>query len=328
MPGPAVSIVLCTYNRCETLRRALDAVLHQTGDVRYEVVILDNNSTDLTRELVNSRVQAHPHLRYHFEPRQGKTYALNTGIQVARAPILVFTDDDVTVPPDWVRTILDTFAAHPDVDMIAGRVLPIWPAVVPSWLTRRQLGPFALGDRGDVPVRVHAGNAAPCLVGANCAFRREVFERIGLFDPRFDMSEDREFQLRLWRAGGQGLYVPEMAIEVEIPVDRMTKKYFRYWYSTYGRLHSRMRLLDTLDHHGRLMPPPDRTLLGVPPFVYREFLGNLSRWLFGHVRLDGSGAFYWENRTRYLFSYIRERYREHLRSPAARFSFVENWRPE
>ncbi len=310
MPSPAVSIVLCTYNRCETLRRALDAVLHQTGDVPYEVVIVDNNSTDQTRELVHSRLSAHPHLRYQFEPRQGKTYALNTGIQVARAPILAFTDDDVKVSPDWVRKILDTFAAHPDVDMIAGRVLPIWPAVVPSWLTRRQLGPFALGDRGDAPVRVHAGNAAPCLVGANFAFRREVFERIGPFDPRFNMSEDREIQLRLWRAGGQGLYVPEMAIEVEIPVDRLTKKYFRYWYTTYGRLHSRMRLLDTLDHDGRLVPPPARTLLGVPPFLYREFFGNLSRWLAGHARFDQRGAFYWENQTRYLFSYIRERYRE------------------
>jgi len=322
MESPAVSIVLCTYNRCEVLRKALDGVLQQAGGIPYEVVVVDNNSTDGTRELVHSQLAAHPHLRYHFEPRQGKTYALNTGVRLARAPILAFTDDDVTVPADWVGTILDTFAAHPEVDMIAGRVRPIWPAAVPAWLTRRQLGPFALGDRGDAPVRVHAGNAAPCLVGANFAFRGEVFARIGLFDPKFNLSEDREIQLRLWRAGGQGLYVPEMAIDVEIPDERLTKKYFRYWYTTYGRLHSRMRLLDSLDHQGRLMPPPERTLLGVPPFLYREFLGNLSRWLFGHARFDGRCAFYWENRTRYLFSYIRERYRE--RSPAANFPFVDN----
>ncbi len=309
MASPAASVVLSTYNRCGVLRPALDAVLAQQG-ASYEVIVVDNNSTDGTRELVQSRAAVHPRLRYVFEPRQGLPHARNAGVLAARAPIVAFTDDDVRVPVDWVRKILETFDAHPGVDMVGGRVVPIWPAELPSWLSRRQLGPFALGERGDAPMRVHAGNAAPCLVGANFAFRREVFDRVGLFDPAFTKSQDREIQLRLWRAGGQGLYSPDLAIEAEIPLDRLTKAYFRFWYTTYGRYHSRMRLLDTLDRDGRLMPLPTATLLGVPPFLYREFLGSLSRWLAGHARLDRTGAFYWENRTRYLFSYIRERYRE------------------
>jgi len=311
MTSPAVSVVLSTFNRCDTLRPALDALLAQTGDVPYEVIVVDNNSTDATRAVVESRLETAPRLRYLFEAQQGLPYARNAGLAAAQAPIVAFTDDDVKVPAEWVSRINRAFDANPDVDMIGGRVVPIWPAAMPPWITRRQLGPFALGERGDVPFRVHAGNAAPCLVGANFAFRRDVFDRIGPFDPAYTKSQDREIQLRLWRSGGQGLYVPEIAIDVEVPIERVTKEYFRYWYTTYGRYHSRMRLLDTLDRDGRLVPPPRRSVRGVPLFLYRELLDSATRWVADHARRDRTGAFYWENRTRYIFSYIRERHREH-----------------
>jgi len=180
-------------------------------------------------------------------------------------------------------------------------------------VTRRQLGPFALGERGDAPLRVDAGNAAPCLVGANFAFRRDVFERIGMFDPAYIKSQDREIQLRLWRAGGAGLYAPEMAISVEVPPERLTKKYFRYWYRTYGAYHSRMRLLDTIDRHGRLADPTGRRVFGVPGFLYRRLLDSMRAWLMAVAKFDGATAFYHENDLRYLFSYICERYRERAR---------------
>jgi glycosyltransferase involved in cell wall biosynthesis len=311
MTSPAVTVVLSTFNRCRSLRPALDALVAQTGDVSYEVIVVDNNSTDATRAVVESRLKTAPQLRYLFEAQQGLPYARNAGLAAAQAPIIAFTDDDVRVPSEWVSRIKRAFDANPDVDMIGGRVVPIWPADMPPWITRRQLGPFALGERGDVPFRVHAGNAAPCLVGANFAFRRDVFARIGPFDPAYTKSQDREIQLRLWRSGGQGLYVPEIAIEVEVPIERITKEYFRYWYTTYGRYHSRMRLLDTLDRNGRLVPPPARAVRGVPLFLYRELFDSATRWMAGQARLDRTDAFYWENRTRYIFSYIRERHREH-----------------
>jgi hypothetical protein len=101
-----------------------------------------------------------------------------------------------------------------------------------------------------------------------------------------------------------------MAISVEVPVERLTKKYFRYWYSTYGIYHSRMRLLDAIDRDGRLTEPSGRRVFGVPGFVYRELLDSLREYLASVARFDGATAFYWENRLRYLYSYIRERYRE------------------
>ena len=307
-----VSVVISTHNRAAVLAKALQALLAQAGTVPYEVVAVDNASTDATADVIRGYLDRAPHLRYVHEPQKGLPHGRNAGVRAARGDIIAFTDDDVQVPERWVETISRVFDANPDVDVIGGRVVPIWPAVLPPWLTRRQLGPFALGERGDAPIRVSAENAAPCLVGANFAFRRAVFERIGLFDPAFTKSQDREIQLRLWAAGGVGLYVPELAISVEIPPERLTKKYFRYWYRTYGIYHSRMRLLDRIDRQGRLREPAGRRFLGVPGFLYRSLLESLKGWLAAAARLDAAAAFYYENRLRYLFTYIRTRYRERL----------------
>jgi glycosyltransferase involved in cell wall biosynthesis len=313
IPNVAVSVVLSTRNRAAVLPRALNALLAQTGDVPYEIIAVDNRSTDATAEIIRSRLSSSPRLRYVFEPQPGLPHGRNAGVRAARGAIVAFTDDDVEVPPHWVSTIARLFAAHPDVDAIGGSVKPVWPPALPPWVTRRQLGPFALGDRGGAPLRVGADNAAPCLVGANLAFRREVFDRIGLFDPAYTKSQDREIQLRLWRAGGVGLYAPDMAISVDVPPERLTKKYFRYWYRTYGVYHSRMRLLDTIDRDGRLTDLKGRRIFGVPGFLYRRLFDSTRGWLMAAARLDGATAFYYENDFRYLFSYICERYREGVR---------------
>jgi GT2 family glycosyltransferase len=304
-----VSVVICTYNRAFLLERALGALLAQIGDVEFEVIVVDNNSTDGTKDVIAAHLSRSPRLKYRFEGRQGLPFARNAGAMAAAAPIIAFTDDDVMVGREWVATIKRTFDAYPNVEIVGGRVRPIWPTVRPGWITRRQLGPFALGERGDAPIHVGAANAAPCLVGANFAFRRSAFERVGLFDPAYIKSQDREIQLRLWRAGCVGLYVPELAITVDVPAERLTRKYFRHWYTTYGVYHSRMRLLDVIDRDGRLNEPSGRRIMGAPAFLYRELLQSGLHWLAAAARLDRGGAFYWENRWRYLASYLRERRR-------------------
>src|SRR3990170_1802357 len=104
-----VSVVISTYNRASQLSAALDALCAQVGGVNYEVVVVDNNSTDATAQVAASRSRLHPHLRYIFEPRQGLPFARNTGVQATRAEIVAFTDDDVEVGPEWVSTIKRLF---------------------------------------------------------------------------------------------------------------------------------------------------------------------------------------------------------------------------
>lgn len=313
-----VSVVISTFNRCASLRTALDALVAQTGTVPHEIIVVDNNSTDGTASLVHAYVRACPGLvRYVFEMSQGLPYARNAGIVAAAAPLIAFTDDDVCVSADWVASIKRAFDAHPEVDVLGGKVLPRWNEEPPPWFSKKLQAPLALQDKGDVPMRVDAANAAPCLIGASFAFRRTVFDRVGPFDPAYIRAEDREIQLRVWRAGGLGLYEPAITTWVDVPAERLTKKYFRRWHANTGAWASRMRLLDLIDRKGAMVAEHRADapqLFGAPAFLYRQLLQHLGRWTAAALHRDRPEAFYEECRFRYLAAYVRERYRESART--------------
>jgi glucosyl-dolichyl phosphate glucuronosyltransferase len=204
-----VSVVISTYNRCSLLARALESLQHQdSGDVSYEVLVVDNNSTDETRNVAQTLMGESPgRFRYIFEPKQGLSYARNAGIAGARAEVVAFTDDDVRVSSNWVSGIKAGFTAEPDADFLGGKVLPDWNGTPPAWLTRAHWAPLALLDYGEEPFYVDADRPI-CLIGANCAFRKRAFEQVGTFRADFQRVkdgvgslEDHELLLRLWKAG-------------------------------------------------------------------------------------------------------------------------------
>src|SRR5581483_1150647 len=103
--------------------------------LRWDVIVVDNNSSDHTRDVVESRVAGFPvPLRYLFEPRQGKSNALNTGLAATDAAIIVFTDDDVRVGPGWLEASCRPMLDDPAIDYTGGPVRPIWERPRPSWL--------------------------------------------------------------------------------------------------------------------------------------------------------------------------------------------------
>src|SRR5208282_3321540 len=166
-----ITVILCTYNRCESLARALDSVAAQIlpESIEWEVLVTDNNSNDQTRDVVKDRCHRYPgHFRYLFESQQGKSHALNAGIREARGDILAFTDDDVTVEPTWLHDL--TAALHTgEWGGAGGRTLPERTFLPPRWLSlegRYALGPLAAFDRGLV-----AGELTEPPVGNNMAFR-------------------------------------------------------------------------------------------------------------------------------------------------------------
>jgi glycosyltransferase involved in cell wall biosynthesis len=308
-----VTVVICTHNRCTDLPCALDSVLTQRDAPSYEVIVVDNNSTDATAAVVQARLAAHPNLHYLFEPHQGLPRARNAGILRARSPIIAFTDDDIVVAEDWVRSVYQAFQRYPNADCVGGPVLPRWPTSgKPAWFSELQTSPLALQDKGQRPAFVNQQNAAPCLIGANFAFRKSAFAKSGLFDPEYTRTQDRELQLRLWKAGGLGVYVPDIVTYVDIPTERLTKAYFRLWYRRAGRFHSRMRLLEVLDAAGQLTPPPptDACWLGIPPYIYRQLGRAIVGMIGGIVQRDASRSMYHENKVRYLSNYIGQRWRD------------------
>jgi glycosyltransferase involved in cell wall biosynthesis len=310
MPSLSVSIVLSTYNRAGMLGPAIEHLLAQNPDSPpHELIVVDNNSSDRTRALVEGfAARSDRRLRYVFEPRQGLSYARNTGLAAARAEFVAFTDDDVRVSANWVAAIVRAFSEHPGVDCLGGRILPWWPGPTPGWLTRLHwVGPLALQDYGEEPFEVDAHRPLS-LAGANFAFRKSVFGQIGMFSPDFPRSEDTELLIRLWLAGRRALYVPDMLIHAAVQPARLTKTYHREWYSNIGRCNARMRF-EELTHPViglRDRAPEVARFFGAPKFAIRELGLEMWRWLRARFTKPIDTTFAHETRIRLLSAYILE----------------------
>jgi len=241
-----ITVIVCTYNRCQTLAKALDSIAASTlsNSVEWEVLVIDNNSRDGTREVVEDFCGRYPsRFRYRFEPHEGKSYALNTGIREARGDILAFMDDDLTVEPTWLESLT---AALGDGEWAGagGRTLLARSFSPPRWLALE--GQYGLGgvvaplfDRGDTPCIL---SEAP--YGANMAFQKKMFEKYGLFrtdlgpSPNRDTprpNEDTEFGRRLLAAGERLRYEPSAIAYHPLPENRIRKGYFLGWWFDYGR---------------------------------------------------------------------------------------------
>jgi glycosyltransferase involved in cell wall biosynthesis len=304
---PDVSVVLPTYNRAASILEALGSVLSQNTDRCYEVIVVDNNSSDDTRARIERVIASGAsHVRYVFEDRQGVSSARNAGIAAARAPIIAFLDDDIRVEPDWIETIWRVFAAHPDIDCLGGKVLPLWEGTPPAWLTCEHWAPVALLDFGDAPQTLSASNRR-CLLSANLACRRELFDRVGCFRPELQRvkdgigsMEDGEWLLRLWAAGDEALYVPELRAWTEVPASRTTRAYHRRWHTGHGHYFA---LLNDPEFERSSKP----RLFGVPAHAYRAAVLDCGRWFIRMLRGDTAGAFIHETRLRFFTSYFRTR---------------------
>lgn len=244
--APQVSVIVCTYNRAESLRDTLLALQRQvvTDGLDFEVVVVDNNSADRTPLAVEqcAREGKRP-IRYLFEPVQGKTHALNLGIRESRGELLAFTDDDVVPEPGWVEALWNT-AERFHADGVSGRILPLWAKRPPSWLEGQHtlLSSLALIDQGSEPI-VGSVHTAYRTYGANMAFRKRVCEEIGGF--RTDLGphgaklwrgDDTDFVIRAFRAGKRIVYAPDAVVHHKVPVERMRLAYLRKWTFQAGRM--------------------------------------------------------------------------------------------
>ena len=301
---PTVSVVLPTYNRAALLRAAIDALLRQDAPAdSFELIVVDNNSSDGTPSLLAAMHD--PRLRVIRETRQGLSHARNTGIAAAAGEIVAFIDDDVEAARGWVTSIVAALEAHPGVDGVGGRVLPEWRDAPPGWLTRDHWAPLALQDHGETTRTFDA--ALPIgLVGANVAFRRSVFRRVGVFAEHVQRvkdgigsTEDHEFLARLYAAGGRMLYEPGVIVSASVQADRFDRGYHRRWHEGHGRFSALMLLPDV--ERARVAP------FGVPGHLLRAAAADAVAWVRSIVLADWEAAFLAELRLRFIKGFVRAR---------------------
>jgi glycosyltransferase involved in cell wall biosynthesis len=296
-----LSVVLPTYNRASSLHKTLQSFLGmvQSADLHWELLVVDNNSTDLTRKLVQDFSKtASFRLRYIFEQKQGRSAALNAGIAEAKGKIVAFTDDDVLLDPNWLLHLHQTFERF-DCVAVAGRVLPLWNHPKPDWLEME--GQFAVVNF-DLGSEFKEIKTPP--LGANSAFRREAFHRHGKF--RLDLGvrgskhtitcDDTEFGERLIKAGEKIIYCPTAVIYHPVDPFRTTKQYFLSWYYYNGVSLTRTSGL----------PTEGVSYLGVPRWHYRELLTHFVKW---QLTLGGIRRFHHKLRTYRSIGTILESYR-------------------
>jgi glycosyltransferase involved in cell wall biosynthesis len=246
-----VSIIITAYNRARQLADVLASVLllETDGTYRYEVVVVDNNSTDTTRNVVEDYIPKFTAevtkdkclgLKYIFEPKQGKPYALNRGLAEIRGVFIFFTDDDVTVDPQWLISMMNCFQ-QTRCDGIGGRVLPVYPQNTPDWIKgdhNKMSGIVVVYDYGKETRRYDSSMDE--FIGANYAFKKQVFEDCGLFRTEFSRSkvpvgEDREFISRVIRNKKVLYYCGQAVVHHPVDLNRAKFKNIARWNIALGR---------------------------------------------------------------------------------------------
>ena len=266
-----VSAIIATYNRANFLERLLSDFSIQVVDSRFdfEVIIVDNNSSDQTKTVVESFINHSPErFVYLFEKRQGKSLALNSGIQKAKGDIFAFTDDDVHLDLCWLKNLVECFLQY-GCDGVGGKVIAKFPEDAPAWIRANEdllCGPIVFHDYGE-GTKLYQKPMIE-IVGANMAFKRTIFDDCGLF--RIDlgagqgtMGEDTELFKRFSQKTKKIYYCGEAIVQHPVDLRRLKLKSIAQWNIALAKY----RFI--VDENGRV----DEKLvfcLGIPRYLIRE----------------------------------------------------------
>ena len=232
-----LTAIICTYNRAKYIGPLLESIAaNDLPKAEYEILLVDNNCTDNTREISETFAEAHPEVsfRYTTEPEQGLSAARNRGIKEAKGDIIVYIDDDALVDPHYLRDYAEWFSAHPDTMACGGPIIPLYETQEPEWMspyTRALL--TAWMDYGDTPREYPKGRFPG---GGNAAYRKSVFEKVGYFNTELGRkgnslmgAEEKDIFDKMHALGMQILYLPTPVLHHIIPQKKLEKDFFDRW---------------------------------------------------------------------------------------------------
>ncbi|OLT62625.1 glycosyltransferase family 2 protein [Moorena bouillonii] len=237
MSEPLISAIICTHNREEYLGAAIDSLLQQDF-ADYEVIVVDNASSDRTRNIVDQRLD-NSRLNYVYEPVLGLSVARNTGAATARAAILAYLDDDAVASARWLKTIYQAYQSNEKLAIAGGKVTLLWPDGItsPSWLSPDLAGNLGAYDLGDSLKKIQNPGLTPR--GLNYSIRRTFLEEIGGFDVNLGRvgknllsNEELHMTELALQDGWQVAYLPDALVAHNVAPERINKRWFlnRGWW--------------------------------------------------------------------------------------------------
>lgn len=233
-----ISVAICTLNRADYLRKALKSLTEQTLETdAFEILVIDNNSTDQTKEVATEEFAHIPNLKYIFEPILGLSQARNTGLKHAESQYIAYLDDDAIASPSWLEKILHAFnTVEPQPGCIGGEVAPIWEAPRPDWLSDGLLPFLTIVNWSKEPCVLDANKY---IAGANMSFPTALLKKIGGFSSELgrkgkQLLSNEEILIRdqLKNKGYTLFYQPDISVKHHVPTRRLAQEWFlsrMYW---------------------------------------------------------------------------------------------------
>jgi len=285
-----LSVVICTWNRCELLRQTLERMtqLRVPAGIEWEVLVVNNSSTDATEAISRSFEQRLP-LRYLFEPKKGKSNALNLALGAVTGAYLLYTDDDVLVEPDWMEGYVEAFKRHPECAVFGGAIEPWFEGTPPGWVEQvlpivesawairripRERAPFAM-EKSFLPF------------GANLAIRTAEQKRFP-YDPKLGPNEDTQMRgeetavvAQMLDAGEKGVWVPGARVKHYLPAARQTPEFLRGVYRGLGIISGRRMQARGENGAGTRCALHVQRLAGETRYTLGRALGLAGVWVAG-----------------------------------------------
>ncbi len=238
MSDPLISAIICTHNRETYLGAAIDSLLVQEFAAGFEVVVVDNNSSDRTSEVVKQRL-SDPRLKYVFEPVLGLSVARNTGAKESRGEIIAYLDDDAVASSRWLQILYSAYENNSKIAIAGGKVTLLWSPGIqpPRWLSPGLAGNLGAYDLGDRIVYIEQPGLTPR--GLNYSIRRSFLNEIGGFDPHLgrvgkNLLSNEELQMTelALQRGWQVAYLPDALVAHNVAPERLNRSWFlnRGWW--------------------------------------------------------------------------------------------------
>jgi glycosyltransferase involved in cell wall biosynthesis len=274
-----LTVAICTRNRARPLATALESLcsLRIPNGISWDVLVIDNDSTDGTADVIASFVGRLPISR-HFEPKKGVSNARNRAVDEAAGDYILWTDDDVAVDPDWLAAYSRAISRHSSVDVLGGAVTPIFQGGPPAWLARAlkysKVGNvFCSVDPRGRPLKFDR-HSQDVPWGSNYAVRRSAY-RTHRYNPNLGpgsavapLCDETDLIERILASGGTGIWVADARVKHIIPKERQTVQYLRKYYTACGlTLSFRNSLEDSRGQSGKT-----NTWFGIDRWLWRSLV--------------------------------------------------------